>query len=47
MAKVKQSTSDVKKDPSPKKTSNGSGKNTRYTSKNDKRIKKPYRGQGH
>ena len=29
-----------------KKTAQGAGKNTRWTSKNDKRNKKAYRGQG-
>jgi hypothetical protein len=30
----------------PKKTSIGRSKNTHFVSKNDKRIKKAYRGQG-
>lgn len=47
MAKVKQTVANIKKDPVPKRTSDGSSKNTRYNSKNDKQIKKPYRGQGH
>lgn len=37
----------TRKEPIPKKTSIGSSKNTRFSSKNDKRIKKEYRGQGH
>lgn len=47
MAKVKQTIANDKKVAVPKKTSDGCSKNTRYKSKNDKRIKKPYRGQGH
>lgn len=47
MTKVKQTTANVKKDAVPKKTSDGCSKNTRFKSKNDKRMKKLYRGQGH
>jgi hypothetical protein len=47
MAKVKQTISNDKMEHGPKKTCDGSSKNTRYKSKNDKKIKKPYRGQGH
>lgn len=32
--------------PKPKTTTIGHSKNTRFKSKNDKRIKKRYRGQG-
>jgi hypothetical protein len=35
-----------KSKPKPKTTSIGHSKNTRFRSKNDKRIKKHYRGQG-
>ncbi len=37
----------VKKVATPKKTSDGCSRNTRFKSKNDRRNKKPYRGQGH
>ena len=40
------STTKHKKDRVPKKTSIGHSKNTRFKSKNDKRHKKLYRGQG-
>jgi hypothetical protein len=46
MAKAKTQVANVKKESVPKKTSDGASKNTRYKTKNDKRIKKPYRGQG-
>jgi hypothetical protein len=46
MAKVKTTVANVKKEAVPKKTSDGASKNTRYKSKNDKRTKKSYRGQG-
>lgn len=36
-----------RKDPKPKKTSDGSSQNTRPSSKNQKRSFKAYRGQGH
>lgn len=49
MAKVKSGISGgfVKAESKPKKTSDGSGKNTRPSSKNEKRNFKAYRGQGH
>ena len=49
MAKAKTSSvgGHVKKESKPKKTSDGCGKNSRPKSKNDKRNRKPYRGQGH
>ena len=46
MSKVKQTTANVKKEAVPKKTSDGCSKNTRYKSKNDKKNKKYYVGQG-
>ena len=36
----------VKKESKPKKTSDGCSRNTRYKSKNDKKNKKIYVGQG-
>jgi hypothetical protein len=47
MAKVKDYAANEKRASAPKKTSDGCSKNTRYTSKNDKANKKPYKGQGH
>lgn len=47
MAKMKGQNANERKVAAPKKTSDGCSKNTRYKSKNDKRNKKPYRGQGH
>lgn len=48
MAKMKTGVSGGhdKKESKPKKTSDGCSKNSRPTSKNDKRMKKAYRGQG-
>lgn len=46
MAKVKSQVANEKKVSGPKKTSDGASKNTRIKSKNDKKNKKPYRGQG-
>ena len=45
MAKISGSTD--KKVSQPKKTSIGCSSNSRPVSKNDRRIKKAYRGQGH
>lgn len=36
----------LRKEPTPKKTTIGKSKNSRPVSKNDRRLKKPYRGQG-
>lgn len=46
MAKVKVQSANERKISGPKKTSDGASSNTRFKSKNDKKNKKPYRGQG-